>query len=265
MVESLFKKRRTDLDLHLKNLNVLITGGSRGIGRACAEILLVEGANVSICGRGAKDVAQTVSALSSGGGQIIGASCDVSDGTALSNWVAQSAKELGGIDIVIANASALVNGTEEADWSRAFETDLMQAIRLTNAATPFLEASDHAALTFISSVSAREVDGTSSAYGAMKLALQKYAKDLAVTVAPNGIRSNIVAPGTTYFEGGVWQQIETHMPVMFKEALAANPMGRMASAEEIARTVVFLSSPASSFTSGSVFTVDGALTKSVQI
>ncbi len=253
------------MDLGLKNLNVLITGGSRGIGRACAELFLTEGANVSICGRGAEGVALAVAEMSANGGKVYGATCDVADKAALATWITESATALGGIDIIVANASAMVNGADDADWHAAFESDLMQAVRLVELTQPQLEQSKAPAITFVSSVSAREVDGTSPAYGAIKLALHRYAKDLAVTLAPKGIRANMVAPGTTYFDGGVWQHIEAEMPEMFAEALAANPMGRMASAEEIARSVVFLSSPASSFTSGCVMTVDGAMTRSVQV
>jgi len=253
------------MDLGLKNLNVLVTGGSRGIGLACADLFAAEGASVSICARDAKTVVQAAADLKRYGGQVHGGTCDVSDKAQLEAWVADSADSLGGIDIVVANASALAVGPGETAWQAAFQTDILHSVRLTEAALPHLCASKHGAITFVSSVSAREADGTGPAYGAFKLALQRYAKDLAVTLAPDGIRANTIAPGTTYFDGGVWQMIEQTQPEMFAQTLAANPLGRMATADEIARAIVFISSPASSFTSGANLTVDGAITRSVQL
>jgi NAD(P)-dependent dehydrogenase (short-subunit alcohol dehydrogenase family) len=196
---------------------------------------------------------------------VHGTAVDVSDKAALEAWVADSAKAMGGIDIVIGNVSALAVADDEAAWQAGFDTDMMHCVRLVNTALPWLEKSAAASVTLVSSVSGREIDFTGPAYGAFKAALVHYAHGLACKLAPQGIRANAVSPGNTYFEGGIWNQIETGNPDLFATALGLNPMGRMATPEEIARGVVFLASPASSFTSGTNLVIDGALTKGVQL
>jgi 3-oxoacyl-[acyl-carrier protein] reductase len=142
---------------------------------------------------------------------------------------------------------------------------MMHTVRVVNAAMPYLEASKAPSMTFLSSVSGREVDFTGPAYGAFKAALVHYAQGLAHKLAGKMIRVNTVSPGNTYFDGGIWQHIEKNIPDLFKEALSLNPTGRMATPEEIARGVVFLASPASSFTTGTNLVIDGALTKGIQL
>lgn len=253
------------MDLGLKGRRVLITGGSKGIGRHCAEIFAAEGAHVAICARDAEGVAAAVKALKAKGVNAFGVAVDVSDKAALEAWVTSSAASLGGIDMVVANVSALAVSDDEAAWEAGFAVDMMHSVRLVNAALPYLEKSDAASITLISSVSGREIDFTGPAYGAFKAALVHYAQGQAVKLAPKGIRANTVSPGNTYFEGGIWQSIEQNMPELFSEAMSLNPMGRMAGPDEIARGVVFLASPASSFTTGTNLVIDGALTKGVQL
>lgn len=253
------------MDLGLKGLRAIVTGGSKGIGRRCAEILADEGAHVALCARNAAEVEATVAALQAKGVTAFGQAVDVADKAALEGWVAASAAALGGIDIVVANVSALAVADDEAAWKAGFETDMMHTVRVVNAAMPYLEQSKAASITTVSSVSGREIDFTGPAYGAFKAALVHYAQGLAYRLAGKGIRANSVSPGNTYFEGGIWQWIETNNPTLFKEALALNPTGRMAKPEEIARGVVFLASPASSFTTGTNLVIDGALTKGVQL
>ncbi|MCF7700908.1 SDR family NAD(P)-dependent oxidoreductase [Loktanella sp. M215] len=253
------------MDLGLKGLRVLITGGTKGIGRHCAEIFADEGASVAVCARDSAGVAKTVEALKAKGITAIGRGVDVADQHALKSWVTDSAASLGGIDMVVANVSALAVADDEAAWQAGFGVDMMHSVRLVNAAMPFLEKSQAASITLISSVSGREIDFTGPAYGAFKAALVHYAQGLALQLAPKGIRANTVSPGNTYFQGGIWENIEQNNPDLFAEALGMNPMGRMAKPEEIARGVVFLASPASSFTSGTNLVIDGALTKGVQL
>ena len=253
------------MDLGLKGLNVLVTGGSKGIGRSCAEIFAAEGANVSICARDQKGVTEAIEALKAHGTTVIGRAVDVADRNALATWVKDSAASLGGIDIVVANVSALAVADDEAAWQAGFETDMMHSVRVVNAAMPWLEKSKAASITLISSVSGREVDFTGPAYGAFKAALVHYAQGLAFKLAGKGIRANTVSPGNTYFDGSIWQWIENNNKELFAEAMRLNPTGRMAKPEEIARGVVFLASPASSFTTGTNLVIDGALTRGVQL
>jgi 3-oxoacyl-[acyl-carrier protein] reductase len=253
------------MDLDLKGRVALVTGGTRGIGRRVAETFADEGANVAVCARNAGEVRETVGALESRGAKAFGAAVDVADKAALQAWVAAAAEALGGVDAVVANVSALAVGEEEAAWQTGFDVDLMHTVRLVEAAMPFLEASPVPSIVAVSSVSGRESDFTGYAYGAYKAALVHYMSTLAVNLAPKGIRANAVSPGNTYFEGGIWHQIEKGNPDLFAKALALNPTGRMARPEEIARGVVFLSSPASSFTTGAHLVIDGALTRGIQL
>jgi 3-oxoacyl-[acyl-carrier protein] reductase len=253
------------MDLGLKGLRVAVTGGTKGIGRAIAETFATEGAHVAICARNADEVAQTVAALKAKGVNASGRALDVADGAALKAWVDASAAELGGLDIVVANVSALAIGADEENWKKSFAVDIMGAVRMVDAAMPLLEKSKAAAIVTISSVSGREIDFASGAYGAFKAALVHYTQGLAYHLAGKGIRANSVSPGNTYFPGGVWSQIESGNPDFYKVALGMNPMGRMGTPQEMANAAVFVASPAASFISGTNLVVDGALTKGVQL
>ena len=253
------------MDLGLKGLRAVVTGGSKGIGRAAADIFAQEGASVAICARNANEVKAAVKDLTAKGVHAYGSGVDVADKTALQKFVGDSAQALGGIDILVANVSALAVQDGEESWSKAFDVDMMHTVHAVNAALPFLEKSEHPSIVIISSVSGREVDFTGPAYGAMKAALIHYAQRLAYQYAPKMIRVNAVSPGNTYFDGGVWQNVEKNLPDLYKQALALNPTGRMATPEEIGRGIVFLASPASSYTTGTNLVIDGALTRGVQL
>ncbi|MEM8629830.1 MAG: SDR family oxidoreductase [Pseudomonadota bacterium] len=253
------------MDLGLRGKSALVTGATRGIGRCCAEIFAAEGANIAICARHPGEVHETVAALEGENVKVHGRVLDVSEKAPLEEFVASSAEAFGGLDIIVANASALAMADDEEAWRASYEIDLMHTVRLVNAAMPWLERSNAASITAISSVSGREIDPGGAAYGAFKATLVHYMHGLAVKLADKNIRANSVSPGTTYFEGGIWHRIESETPDVFAGALLRNPTGRMARPEEIARGVVFLASPASSFTTGTNLVIDGALTRGVQL
>ncbi|MEQ8349392.1 MAG: SDR family NAD(P)-dependent oxidoreductase [Sneathiellaceae bacterium] len=253
------------MDLGLRGRKALVTGATKGIGRAIAETLAAEGADIGICARTQADIAPTLAALRDRGVAAEGAALDVADGAALQGWVADMAGRLGGLDIVIANVSALAIGDDEDSWQKGFATDLMGTVRLVQAALPLLEKSDAAAIVTVASVSGREIDFAAGPYGAFKAALIHYTQGLAFKHAAQGIRANSISPGNTYFDGGVWQNIETGNPDFFQQALAMNPTGRMGKPQEMANAAVFLASPASAFTTGTNLVVDGALTRGVQL
>ncbi len=253
------------MDLGLRGLRAIVTGGSKGIGRRAADILADEGCNVGICARTETEVRAAVDAFQSKGVHAYGEALDVADKAALEGWVANTAKALDGIDIVVANVSALAVLDDEEAWRSGFEVDMLHTVRLVNAALPHLEQSKHPSITIVSSVSGREIDFTGPAYGGLKATLVHYAQGLAYRLAGKGIRVNAVSPGNVYFEGGIWAWIEKNNPDLFKQALALNPTGRMATPEEIGRGIAFLASPVSSFTSGTNLVIDGALTKGVQL
>ena len=253
------------MDLGLKGRRAIVTGGTKGIGLAIAETLAAEGCNVALCSRNAAEAGATAATLAGKGVSTLGAGVDVADGPALAAFVEKAAERFGGLDIVVANVSALAIGNDEESWKKGFETDLLGTVRLVNAALPYLEKSDAGSIVTISSVSGREIDFASGPYGAFKAALIHYTQGLAFTLAPKKIRANTVSPGNTYFQGGVWNTIQDTNPTLFAEALALNPTGRMATPQEIANAAVFLASPAASFIYGTNLVVDGALTRGVQL
>ena len=253
------------MDLQLDGRRALLTGGTRGIGRAVLEALTDEGVAVAFCAREAAEIASTEQALTGRPGTVAGSVVDVADAAGLARWVADAAEQLGGLDIVVSNVSALAIPDSEESWRASFEVDLMGAVRLVTAALPHLLASDAAVILAISSVSGREIDFAAGPYGTMKAALVHYIQGLAHQLAGQGIRANTISPGNTFFEGGVWDQIKAGNPDLYAAALALNPTGRMGTPQEMARAVVFLASPLSSFTSGTNLVVDGALTRGIQL
>ena len=252
------------MELGLSGKRFLVTGGTRGIGRAIVDGLLAEGAAVAYCARTADAVAATQKELAVDGATAVGTAVDVGDATALAQWVTDSAAALGGIDGVVANVSALAIPDTAENWRTSFDVDLMGTIGLVDAALPHL-LDAHGSIVTVSSVSGREIDFAAGPYGTMKAAIVHYTQGLAYQLAGDGVRANTVSPGNTYFEGGVWPTIERDDPELFAAALALNPTGRMATPQEVANAVVFLSSSAASFISGTNLVVDGALTRGVQL
>ncbi|HKX68314.1 MAG TPA: SDR family oxidoreductase [Intrasporangium sp.] len=252
------------MDLQLAGKRVLVTGGSRGIGRAIVEAFLDEDAVVCFCARDSQAVATTADELA-GRGQVTGTAVNVGDAAALAAWVQTSAETMGGIDVVVANVSALAIPDTEENWELSLNVDVMHTVRLVRAAMPFLEQSDAASIIGISSVSGRESDFASGPYGTAKTAIVGYIHGLALQLADKGIRANTVSPGNTYFEGGVWASIETGNPELFEMAVGLNPTGHMGTPADVAGPVVFIASPVASRVSGTNLVVDGALTRGIQL
>ena len=254
------------MDLKLKGKRALITGATRGMGRAIAETLAGEGCNLSICARKEKEVAATVESLQAKGITAYGAAVDVTRDAEVKDWVAKSAEQLGGLDIIVSNVGAMDLGTGRDSWEKNLNLDVMGLVNLVEAGETFLEAAaqEHgdAAIIAISSTAAAAITNAQS-YGAVKAALIHYVKGLAKGFAPRKIRANTVAPGMVYFEGGIWNRIEHDNPEGYRAALAKNPMGRMAVPQDVANAVVFLSSPCASFVSGVNMIIDGAMTDRV--
>lgn len=252
------------MDLQLDGARVLVTGGTRGIGRAIVEAFLDEGATVGFCARNADEVSKTQEALQDRG-SVTGTAVDVGDADGLAAWVEDSATAFGGLDVVVANVSALAIPDTEENWQASLNVDVMHTVRLVRAAMPHLERSQAASIIAISSVSGRESDFASGPYGTAKTAIIGYINGLALQLAEKGIRANTVSPGNTYFEGGVWAGIETGNPSLFETAVGLNPTGQMGTPEDIAGPVVFLASPRASRVSGTNLVVDGALTRGIQL
>ena len=252
------------MDLQLNGKTALVTGGTRGIGRAIVEAFVAEGANVAFCARDSAEIAATEAALAGSGVKVEGTILDVGDGDGVAAWVDDIADRFGGLDAVVSNVSALAIPDTPESWEASLRVDLMGTVRLMNAAIPQMGRSESPSLVAISSVSGREVDFASGPYGTVKSALIAYMAGLAFQLADTRIRANTVSPGNTYFDGGVWQGIESGSPEMFTESLALNPTGRMGTPQEVADVVVFVSSPRASRMTGANVLADGGLSRGIQ-
>ncbi len=252
------------MDLGLKGKKAVVTGGTRGIGRAIAEALASEGVDVAVCARHANEVDETVAALKARGVNACGAAVDISQGEAYQAWIAAAAAELGGIDIFVANVSA-GGGMGEDAWRANFETDLLGTTRGIDAALPALKASGAGSIVVISSTAAVETFIAPQPYNAIKAALITHAKQLSQALAADGIRVNCVSPGPVYFPGGAWEYIQNNMADLYNSTLAQIPRGSMGTPAEVANAVVFLASPAASLITGVNLIADGGFTKRVQL
>lgn len=252
--------------IDLKGKKAVITGGTRGIGRAIAETFARAGADVAICARNAEQVRAATEALTQLGVRAFGETVDIADGDAMRAWIGQAGDRLEGIDVLVCNPSAFGIGNREEDWRQGFDVDLMGVVRAVAAASPWLEqaAADRgdAAIVVLGSLLATEADNE-SAYGAMKAAAVHFTKGVARRLAPKRVRANAISPGTVYVEDGFWGKAERHMPELYAAFFNRNPMKRMAVPQEIANVAAFLASPAASFITGANLVVDGAFTSRV--
>jgi NAD(P)-dependent dehydrogenase (short-subunit alcohol dehydrogenase family) len=251
------------MDLGLQGRKALVTGGSRGIGRAIAEVLAAEGADVAICARNADGLSAAAEALRGQGVAVYSEAVDVADGAALRAFVAAAAEQLGGLDIIIHNTSSMGSGQGEAAWENAFQVDILGAVRSVDAALPYLEKSDAASVVFIGTTASIEAFGQPGPYGSLKAALPAYTNQLGQGLAPKGIRVNTVSPGSIYFEGGSWHRVQNNAPQVYEAVLKTIPFGRYGTPEEVARVVAFIASPAATWVTGTHIVVDGGQHKGV--
>jgi NAD(P)-dependent dehydrogenase (short-subunit alcohol dehydrogenase family) len=174
-----------------------------------------------------------------------------------------TAEELGGCDIFVPGASA--SGSQlTGDWQKCFEFDLMGTVRGCEALESYLEASGKGAVVVMSSTAAVETFLVPQAFNAIKSALLTYAKQLSQAWGSKNIRVNAVSPGPIGFPGGNWATIKEHMPELYDATQGQMPLGRLGEPNDVARTIVFLASPASSYTTGTNVVIDGGYTKRVQ-
>jgi 3-oxoacyl-[acyl-carrier protein] reductase len=252
------------MDLGLRGKKAIVTGATKGIGRAIVDLLAAEGADIGLCARTENEVSQALRELSARGTQVVGEALNVRDAEAYKAWLERSVTALGGCDIFIPNVSAGGGMDSEKNWVKAFEIDVMHTVRGCETLMPHLEKSGTGSVVVIASTNAVETFVGPMAYNAMKAALITYSKQLSQHVGKKGVRVNAVSPGPIYFEGGAWEMIKGTMPKMYDWAIKQIPGGRMGSAEEIARVVAFIASPAGSLVTGANVVADNGFTKRVQ-
>jgi 3-oxoacyl-[acyl-carrier protein] reductase len=252
------------MDLGLKGKRAIVTGGTRGIGRKTVDLLVAEGCDVGFCARDRKQVDEAVSALSKSGRKIIGGVVDVTDSKGLRAWITKTAEALGGLDILVPNASALVGSASEEDWRLGMEVDILGTVRAVEAAMPFLEKSEAPSVVGVASTGAINVAGAMRAYTGHKAAIIAYMSSLSTVYGKKKIRANTVSPGAIFFEGGVWDKRKREQPEMYAAAVKRAPFGRLGTPEEVANAIVFLASPAASYISGTNLIIDGAATTRIQ-
>jgi NAD(P)-dependent dehydrogenase (short-subunit alcohol dehydrogenase family) len=253
------------MDLGLRGKKVILTGATRGIGRACAELFASEGADIALCARSADEVETAVRDLSQRGVRVLGVAVNVRDGEAYKAWLARTAESLGGCDVFVPGVSAGGGFDSEKNWIKNFEIDVMHTVRGCEALMPHLEKSGQGSIVIIGSTNAVETFAAPMAYNAMKAALITYGKQLSQFTGKKGVRVNTVSPGPIYFEGGAWEMIKGSQPKFYDWAIKQIPSGRMGSAEEIARVIVFIASPAAALITGANIIADNGFTKRVQL
>ena len=253
------------MDMQLTGRKALVTGASRGIGRAIATELASEGCNLALCARGAEALEAFAKELRELGRTVYTQAVDVSDEGAITGFAETAAQELGGLDIVISNVSA--GGLKGPDqWQKSYQADLLAFVRLVEAAVPYLEQSDAAAVVVLGTTSAFDTLPPTSAnsYAAFKAAVLEHASGLGHALARKGIRVNTVSPGPIDFPGGDWDRLHQTRAEFYETIRARIPVGRLGRPEEVARAVTFLASPAASFCTAVNLVVDGGFVSRVQ-
>jgi NAD(P)-dependent dehydrogenase (short-subunit alcohol dehydrogenase family) len=251
------------MDLGLKGLKVILTGGSRGTGRAALEIFAQEGADIGFFSRNQAQLDEAVATMSRHGGKVVGVRGDLSDLDAYPALLTGIADQLGGCDIFIPSASA--SGSKLAtDWEACFRMDVLGTVRGCEALEPYLEKSRHGSVIILGSTAATETFFVPQAFNSIKASLLTYSKQLGQAWGPKGIRVNAVSPGPVWFEGGNWDDVKRDAPDFYNGVQAQMALGRFGVSEDVAKTIVFLASPASAWTTGTNVIVDGGYTKRVQ-
>jgi 3-oxoacyl-[acyl-carrier protein] reductase len=245
------------MDLGLRGKTAIVTGASRGIGRAIALRLADEGAAVAICARGEQSLREVEAELRQRSANAYAAACDVGEAKALDDFLDAAHTKLGRVDILINNPSGLMLADNDAAWQATLNVDLLAAVRASWKVTPWMSGAGGGAIVHISSIAGLEATGFPPAYGAAKAALVSHAKSLAVALAPQGIRVNTVAPGSIEFPGGLWAQAKQENPDFYGAILKTIPGGRMGTPEEVADVVTFLASERASWITGVCVVVDG--------
>jgi NAD(P)-dependent dehydrogenase (short-subunit alcohol dehydrogenase family) len=247
------------MDLGLTGKRAIVLGGSRGIGWYTAELLNAEGCSVALCARGEDGVLSALGSLMKHEtGVNFGRSVDLTDGAATRSFVKDAVAAMGGLDILIHNASGFGTANDETDWQRSFDIDIMAGVRAVEEALPALKESGAGSIMFVGSMASKFHFGRPpSPYGAVKAAMRTYANELAQAYGKHGIRANVVSPGAVWFPDGVWDERKKENPKFYAAVEKGIPLGRLGSAEEIARIIAFTVSPAGLWLNSTHLAADG--------
>ena len=239
---------------------VVVAGGSRGIGRAIALQFAAAGADVALCARGAETLEEARADVARHGRRVHAMTCDLADAASIEAWVPAAAAALGGIDVLVNNASGFGLGDDEDAWAAGLSVDVLAMVRSSRAALPWLQRSGGergASIVHISSIAAVRPSARTPAYAAVKAAMNSYTGSQAALLSRQGIRVNAIAPGSIEFPGGLWDQRKTANPALYERTLRSIPFGRFGTPEEVAEVALFLASPHARWITGQVVTVDG--------
>jgi 3-oxoacyl-[acyl-carrier protein] reductase len=245
------------MKIALEGKKAIVAGGSRGIGRAIADAFAQAGANVAICARDTNGLKTAEAELRRHGGVVFGMPCDLGDPPAAPRFVKDAGSALGGIHILVNNASGFGLSDDDDGWSASINIDLLATVRATRAALPFIEKSGGGAIINVSSIAGFAAVPGFLPYAAVKAALINYTMGQALALAPKRIRVNAIAPGSIEFPGGFWDERKTSDPELYQAALQGIPWGRYGSPQEVANVALFLASDLASWVTGQTIVVDG--------
>lgn len=255
------------MNLGIDGKVAMISGGSRGIGRAVAAGLAAEGCRVSLCARGREGLDDAVRELRGRGAEAAASTVDVTGEDQARRWLDETRSRFGEVDILVNNVGGSRPGGDLAasgdDWRGGFDLNFFSALGLCRLAAPSMRERKRGCVINVASIYGREWGGPMT-YNAAKAALISLSKEMARELAPHGIRVNSVAPGSILFPGGSWDRRRKEDP----EGIAAFvereiPAGRFGTPQEVADVVVFLASERASWISGACINVDGCQSRSL--
>lgn len=244
------------MNLDFTGKKAIVCGGSRGIGKAIALGFAQCGGDVSICARDPKALEETRSEIARLGRKGHAACADLAQGDAVRGYVRDAVAALGGVDLLVNNASAFGSSDDDEGWTSGLAVDMLAIVHATQEALPALKQAQGSVVN-ISSIAALHPAARQPPYGAIKAAVIHYTVTQAAMYARDRVRVNCIAPGSVDFPGGIWDRRKTENPALYNATLASIPFGRMGSPAEIANVALFLGSPLASWVTGQTIAVAG--------